>query len=127
MLTFTLAVGLSCGPACVRPVAVAEAGGGNGLYEPFSDQIKQSQADFLARVGVFVSHDELKQGKFLSSGSAPVAPGAAGGPLLRAGVNDPADPGAWGWALGGALVALLIGAGAAGARFFPGNRNISVS
>lgn len=109
------AVGLGAAPA------PAAADGANGLYAPFPGVAKRSRArNFLAKTSVFLSANELKPGKFLTSegakGDVGLRPAPAGAPSLRAGVDDPEDPGAGGWALGGAVVILVLAVGAAGSR-----------
>lgn len=101
--------------------APASAGGAAGLYAPFPGVAKRSRArTFLGKTSIFVSANELKAGKFLTSEGAArdaaLHPASAGGPSLRAGVNDPQDPGLGGWALGGAAVVFVIALGAAGPR-----------
>ncbi len=115
-----LAVGLALAAAGVGVISpAARAASGNGLYAPFPGGAKKYRVrTFLAKASLFLPSNEVEHGKFLTPGGP--APAllrtARAGPSLRAGVDDPEDPGAGGWALGGAVVILVLAVGAAGSR-----------
>lgn len=84
-----LAVGITL--ALLALPAHASAQGGNGLYEPFPEDVRKGNAVlFVEALGLGerarITRDDLERGRFLGSTPAADLPGA--GPSARAGLDE---------------------------------------